>query len=556
MSVLLATALRWQGARLTRPFDRASQQPRVSQTRLLHHLLRANADTRFGREHDFAALQTIADYQRAVPLRDYEALRPYVQCLLAGEADALTAAPTQHFALTSGTTAAPKYIPVTAAAARCSARLLRQWLYRYWRDRPAILNGRLLGIVSPAVECDAANGLPAGSSSGRAYQQLPWLARRAYAVPYEVFELRDYEAKYLAIAQFALQHSLSLIATPNASTLLRLAAVMHERQSELLRALYNGTPSFDSRQQPELAARLQRYLRPARDRARQLARIAERTGSLRPRDCWPQLQGLGCWLGGSAGLATPRLSDAFGDLPRRDLGYLASEGRFTLPIADGTPAGVLAVGSNFCEFIPEADLDADQPRTLLADELTPGDRYGFVVTTAAGLYRYRMHDLVEVTGYYEQTPLLAFVRKTQEMTNLTGEKLHANHAIVALQQVNREQELAVVQSRLAPCPDASGYELCLELATPTAPAREAELAIALDRALQAANCEYAQKRQSQRLRPLQLHWMQPGWAQAEVRAALAKGQRDVQYKPKLLVPALSEADRRAIARSAGCPVEV
>lgn len=50
----------------------------------------------------------------------------------------------------------------------------------------------------------------------------------------------------------------------------------------------------------------------------------------------------------------------------------------------------------------------DQPDTLLAEEVTVGSYYEVVITSIDGLYRYRMGDVVRVTGFYNKTPLLEF----------------------------------------------------------------------------------------------------------------------------------------------------
>ena len=66
----------------------------------------------------------------------------------------------------------------------------------------------------------------------------------------------------------------------------------------------------------------------------------------------------------------------------------------------------------------------------------PGRRYYVLFTTAAGLYRYFMNDLVEVTGFFHRTPLLRFVQKGKGVTSLTGEKLYEAQAIEAVQDVS------------------------------------------------------------------------------------------------------------------------
>ncbi|MGD1940515.1 MAG: GH3 auxin-responsive promoter family protein [Leptolyngbyaceae cyanobacterium] len=538
MSSLIPLTIRWRGRALAQRLDAAALNPERAQQACLQELLIRHQGTAFGREHGFTQIHTPADYQRAVPIRDYEALRPYVQRMMQGETNVLVSDPVTMFTLTSGTTGQPKYIPVTAVSEARNSALMRQWLYRLLPQHPRCLSHALVGIVSAAVEGYTPSGTPYGSLSGRIYQQIPGLVRRAYAVPYPVFEIKDYDHRYWAIARFALARDVSFLGTPNPSTLLRLATVMDEHHENLIRAIYNGTLGLAATDLPAATRRsLQSHLRPQPQRAKALEHIVETTGHLHPKDCWPQLQLVGCWTGGSVGMQAQRLASVYGPVPLRDLGYLASEARVTLPIADQTPSGVLDQTLNFCEFIPEDAMEQDNPPVYLSHELEVGQRYYILLTTPGGLYRYPINDIVEVTGCYHRAPLLAFVRKGKDMSNLTGEKLHVNQILQAMAQVQRQFDLTIGQYQWVPNLAEMNYHIYVEWADSRGDRWiQHTLLPALDQALQQLNNEYAQKRASQRLQPLCLHRLQPGWADAVKRAAIATSGRDVQYKWRVLCP--------------------
>ncbi|MGD1927752.1 MAG: GH3 auxin-responsive promoter family protein [Leptolyngbyaceae cyanobacterium] len=538
MSPLIPMTIRWRGQALANRFDAAARNPERAQQDCLQALLTRHRATAFGQTHGFDQIKTPADYQRAVPCRDYEALRPYVQRMMQGEANVLVSDPVTMFTLTSGTTGQPKYLPVTAVSEARNSALMRQWLSRLLTDHPRCLSRSLVGIVSAAVEGHTPGGIPYGSLSGRIYQQMPGLVRRAYAVPYPVFEIPDYDRRYWAIARFALARDVSFMGTPNPSTLLRLAAVMDEHHESLIRAIHDGTLGLAATDlSPAIRRSLQPDLRPQPQRAKTLERLVTTTGHLHPKDCWPQLQLIGCWTGGSVGIQTPRLTSAYGAVPRRDLGYLASEARVTLPIADHTPSGVLDLTLNFCEFIPEEAMQQHQPPVYLSHELEVGQRYHILLTTPGGLYRYHINDIVEVTGFYHRAPLLAFVRKGKDMSNLTGEKLHVNQILLAMEQVQRQFDLTIGQYQWVPNLSEMNYHIYVEWADSRGDRWiQHTLLPALDQTLQQLNHEYAQKRASQRLRPLCLHRLQPGWADAVKRAVIATSGRDVQYKWRVLCP--------------------
>src|SRR5262249_60648579 len=118
--------------------------------------------------------------------------------------------------------------------------LPRLWTFCALRAHPAMLDTRVLTIVGAAAEGVVAGGLPCGAMTGLMYQRLPWLIRRRHAVPYAATLIRDHETRYFVTLRLALGHAISSIATPNPSTLLRLADIPARRCGELLRAIHDG----------------------------------------------------------------------------------------------------------------------------------------------------------------------------------------------------------------------------------------------------------------------------------------------------------------------------
>jgi hypothetical protein len=309
MGCVLGHVLAAQQRLHRRAFEAATCAPEPAQARVLSAVLRDNADTVFGREHGFATIGSTAEYARRVPIRDYESLRPYVDRIMAGETRALTGEAPFMFTTTSGTTGEPKFIPVTAGWARAMASLMRLWTAYALRDHPEMLDHRVLTIVSPATEGLAPGGLPHGAMTGLTYQRLPWLVKRKHALPHAAALIRDHESRYFVTLRLALGHAISSIATPNPSTLLRLADIATRRGSELLRAIHDGTlgaaelepiPSAAVTAR-DLDAALTAALRPDPRRAAFLEAVIEHRDRLVLGDCWPELSLSACWLGGSAG---------------------------------------------------------------------------------------------------------------------------------------------------------------------------------------------------------------------------------------------------------------
>jgi hypothetical protein len=163
-----------------------------------------------------------------------------------------------------------------------------------------------------------------------------------------------------------------------------------------------------------------------------------------------------CW-GDQA--ATPGFHELRAALPRvlvQPKGLLATEAVVTIPLGDAHP---VAITSHFFEFLD----DAGEPR--MVHELEIGQRYEVVVSNGAGLWRYRLGDIVEVTGYVHATPSLRFVGRAGVVSDLRGEKLTDAMIAEALREVwavTTPPPRALIRARddLA----GAGYELCMERA--------------------------------------------------------------------------------------------
>jgi hypothetical protein len=233
-----------------------------------------------------------------------------------------------------------------------------------------------------------------------------------------------------------------------------------------------------------------------------------------------------------------QLAAYYGDAPVRDLGLLASEGRMSIPVEDGTPAGVLDVTTHYFEFIPEAEIGRPDPTVLGAHEVEMGKDYFIVPTTKAGLYRYHISDLVRVTGFFHQTPLIEFLGKGSRFANLTGEKLSEHHVTQAVDRVTAATGQPLTAYALAPCWDEAQpyYGLFLEEPDAADAARLRRFLTTLDSALGEQNIEYEAKRTSGRLGPVRAHVLPAGfWSQWDRDRVTRTGGSPEQYKHPCLI---------------------
>src|SRR5215217_4651522 len=516
-------------------FNALCRDPVQAQDRLLRQILETNAGTEFGRRHGFGSIATFRDFQERVPISGYEDLEPYINAEMLGEPNQLTKHPPVLFTTTSGTTGASKYIPMTREGKEAKSRLTWLWLCGLYRDHPGIVGGRILSVVSPEIESYAPSGVPVGAESGHAYRTVPPPVKSMYTSPYQVFTIEDYEAKYYTLLRLAAGQNISLIATVNPSTIVLLADRLGRHAESIIRDVRDGQLSREFAVPEEIRGSL--HLRPDVARAAQLERAAAAGGGiLRPGLAWPNLAAIGCWKGGTVGAYLDNFDTYFPQRPPiRDLGYYATELRGSVPMSDDGDAGTIAVGTNVLEFHPASDDRVPEGRELLrVEQLEVGQRYFVYVTSASGLYRYEMNDIVEVAGHDRQTPLIRFVQKGKGVVSFTGEKLYEVQVIAAV-----DQALASLRGRyhfiaaVAELVDGTTPRLVFltEFDDPVADHDGSALVDRLDAALGDQNDEYKTKRASLRYGAPIIRVVRPGEFDNYRRRMVETGQRaDGQFK--------------------------
>ena len=522
-------------------FEAATHDPRRAQDDLLRRVVARHADTAFGRDHHFSEVRDVADLRRRVPVAGYDYHEPYIARLRRGDFGALLAGTHVHmFALTSGTTAARKYIPVTDDYLADYKRGWNIWGLRAFRDHKNVRLRPIVQLSGDHEESFTEAGIPCGAVTGLTAAMQKRIVHWLYCVPGCVGKVKDAAAKYYLVLRLSLPKRVGMMIAANPSTLVQLARLGDQEKESLLRDLRDGTlsPRFDV-PAPVRAALARRLARKHPARARELEDIVRRTGHLYPKDYWPAKDLLlGNWTGGSVGAYLRHYPRYYGEALVRDVGLIASEGRMTIPLSDGTASGVLDITSHYFEFLPQEEADSPSPAALAAHELEEGRSYYILPTTKFGLYRYHIHDLVRVTGFVNRTPLVEFLSKGAYFSNLTGEKLSEHHVTQAMAAALRETEQTLTAYSVAPCWDDElpYYGLFVERADLGAGDRGARLADLLDRRLGEANIEYRAKRDSLRLGPVRPQLLPPGtWAEWDRKRLQRSGGAMEQYKHPCLI---------------------
>ena len=422
------------------------------QRRVLARLVRLAARTAFGRAHDFAAIDTVQDYQRRVPLRDYEAFWsqwwgprfPHV-------GGATWPGPIRYFANSSGTTqASTKRIPLSQAMVRANRMAALDVLTWHFAVRPAsrILAGPAVFLGGSTRLEILAPGVLAGDLSGIAAVERPVWARGRVLPDGDLAELTDWQAKMNALAPLALRQPVTSISGTASWMLLFFETAAAARQRvDRLRSLF---PAL------ELLVHGGVGFAPYRDR-------------------------FAYWMQGGGALT-------------REV-YAASEGFIAVAdCADGEGMRLLLDRGIFFEFVPPAELGSSAPDRRWITDAVEGEEYALVLTTNSGLWSYVLGDTVRLTT--REPPRILVTGRTSWSLSVAGEHLIGAELDAAVTEAARALGRHVVEYSAAPVqPDArdarAGHLFAVEL---DGAAEPDQFGRALDAALKRVNADYAAHR--------------------------------------------------------------
>ncbi|MGL4465014.1 MAG: GH3 family domain-containing protein, partial [Planctomycetia bacterium] len=313
--------------------SRLDDAPRV-QRELLFAKLRRAASSAFGRDHGFANIRTLEDFRRQVPVAGYDYYQPYIKRVTEGDVEALFPKGEKilMYTLSSGTTDAPKLIPINRVWMDEYRRGWQIWGIKAFLDHHPLFYAKLAGIAGNWDMRRTPTDLPCGMASGLSAQMQSPLLKMMYCVPASVYSINDVAAKYYAALRASIPEKVGLLMTATPATVVQFARLGDQFRDQLVRDVADGTFSRDF-DVPDHVRReiLRKVGKPNPVRARELEEIVARTGKLHPKDYW-NLSLVGCWLGGTVGSYARHIDDYYGEVARRDIGLLCSEGRFTVPM--------------------------------------------------------------------------------------------------------------------------------------------------------------------------------------------------------------------------------
>jgi len=449
---------------------------------LLAKILRNNESCAFFRDRSISFV-SIDEFRAKVALTTYDDYRDYVDRIVKnGEKNVLTSDKIIYFATTSGTTGRSKYIPIAESTVNPGKMLMRLGSCRILMCLDSSLfpssEQRLFQLYS-GKKLDrfakTKDGIPIGPLSlYRSAIPNDFLFKQALStydvVPFDLLEeMPDFETSAFVQLVFGLSivdlysytvnfapsfiHSLKIIEKYFEEISLCISSVDFQYSSLIeenitdckLKSKLNVALNEVTMEYGGLTYRKERS-----EHIRKECAKKDRSGLL--HRLWPNLIYASTVLGSSFEMYKNEIEKYCGDkLPLINLPYyLASEGAFGFIASISTDEYFLSAEHAFFEFIKEEDILETQPQTVLLSEIEAGHRYELVVTTEAGLVRYRMGDVIHCTRFLcrddddlvplpsqpseiPRIPLISMAYRIGSLLNVIGEKTTEEHVLYALQ---------------------------------------------------------------------------------------------------------------------------
>ncbi len=449
-----------------------TRHPMEIQENVLLTILNDNKDTAYGKEYGFSDIHSIEEYQKAVPVSPWSHFDPWVERMLQGEQNVLTAYPFDHFTTTSGTSGKPKHVAYTVQHennfakynSSCGLGLLTKTIGTDW------CKGRAFSPTSGEI-VTLPSGYTEGHTPAKIVERLggkenaDLTLRAILTSPVEATTLEPGKDTHYIHCRFALEdREVTGINVMYFSWLLNMLEYIDKTYEVLIDDIEKGTIS-DSISLPEdCRESLLKKIRPMPERAAELREIFKNGPDLPYLPLiWPNLTYIFGTKGGSFATYDRTLRERYtGEgLTRIYYGVTATEGMFSMPVEADCADSVLCPGSLFFEFLP-VDANDDFSQIVTMDKVEVGRTYEFIITNFAGLYRYRMSDSAEIVGWYNNTPLIRFVGRVDKSVNVSGEKIPESDIEQVVEKVSKEVNMPIFDFSVYPDYEEKRYCFLVE----------------------------------------------------------------------------------------------
>lgn len=425
--------------------------PHEVQEEWLHSLISSAENTEWGRRYDYRNMLSAQQFKERVPVQDYDSLKPFIERMMQGEQNILWPSEIKWFAKSSGTTSdRSKFIPVTEEALEeCHYKGGKDMLSIYCNNRPdaQLFTGKSLVLGGSHQINAVCKDIQYGDLSAVLIKNLPVWAEYYRTPEMSIALMSDYETKIDRMAEATLKENVTNI---------------------------TGVPTWTI----VLAKK-----------------IMALTGAKNLLEVWPNLE---VYFHGAVNF-TP-YKTAFEELiPDKKMYYLetynASEGFFGIQDQSSSDELLLMLDYGiYYEFVPLENAQDQYPQTLTLDEVELHKNYAIIISTNAGLWRYKIGDTVQFTCLKPYR--IKITGRIKHFINAFGEELIIDNAENALAKASTITHAKIRDYTACPIyfkgDNAGGHEWLIEF--DVEPNDFERFVDVLDETLREVNSDYDAKR--------------------------------------------------------------
>ena len=399
-------------------------------------ILQENKDCDRGRNMDFAYIKIVNGFRYLAPISEYDSIAPLIELTTRiGESGIYTSHPLIGYSLTSGTTGVPRFIPCT-----------QEHIEDYQKEFLSIVGKEKTMLLLESLPRDKKykDGAYLDSISGLMLQSLKKKIEGLSIVnPEPILFLNEYiDSEYLR-AFFALRDAgINQIVAPFSWCVVNFFECIEKNFNMLLNDIDNGSIDTSVKISDELRKELEPYIKPNKERADELKALFSEeffNGSWVEK-VWPKMTKVIAGGGGSFLIYSKKLKNRLGKISHNYGLYASSEAVIGKAVQDDSDVYALADSAIFLEFLPA---DENTSETLLADELEVGKSYKILVTNNAGLYRYRLGDVIKVIEMRNGIPYFKIMYRSEQEIAIGNAKITEDKVFEAICVLEKETGISV-----------------------------------------------------------------------------------------------------------------
>ena len=428
-------------------YKRNSKYAKKKSEKKLLRFIEKNKNTEFGKKYGFEKIKSIEDYQKYMPYTTFDNYKEMVaRTLNKGEQNLIVKDKICYFAGTSGTTGKIKKIPVVKNSFKpflkcCS---IFSWdLKTIMKQNKKALYGKVFNLSEMGSE-NTPSGIRLGLISGYFAFGLKHLFPLTTCIPREALEHKEKLDTIYIKARYAIQErNVICINSVYMSSITDLMNYIYNNHDMLIKDIEEGKINNSVNISKEFKAKLEKKLKPDKKRAEELKKIFE---TPKPEEAfvnkiWKRLALVISICGGEFSPFETKMRKYCGnDISFCYSMYAASEATIACAFIPENKDYTLLYDSGFYEFIPTEG--AEKP--LLMDQLEIGKTYEIIITNYAGLYRYRINDIIRVVGYENNVPLLHFAYRKNQVTSIGGIHLTVETLAMVINNIEKETKVNIL----------------------------------------------------------------------------------------------------------------